>query len=270
MLTCVAAASIDVSNYGAVRQRHDQRLDGDSERHQRHAGWRYALLDVGKTYLLGAGLTVSRPINIEGNGATLLLDSSNSNTNNTIFASSPLASPAYTWTGSVAFGQTSFNVPISTNVLIPGDTVFLQLGTDPNDHSQPNYAAVGQVISNTGSVVTLNIGLPTDYSKYESGLAQGSLPNSIQRITDVIQNVNIQDINFNFVSGTTPDTQIWLTAARNVTMNNLTGVATILLQHGRFGKLHRFQLQRHARQGRFLQQWAAGHRLAGRQPANPQ
>jgi hypothetical protein len=139
-----------------------------------------------------------------------------------------LAATSYTWTGNVAFGQTSFNVAISPNVLIPGDTVFLSLGTDPNDHTQPNYGAVGQVISNTGSVVTLNIGLPAAYANYESALAQGDIPNSIQRITDVIQNVSYKDINFEYVSGTTPDTQIWLTDARNVTLNNLTGVATIL------------------------------------------
>jgi len=228
VLTCTAAASVDVSSYGAVGNGTTNDSTAIQNAINATPDGGILLLDAGKTYLLGAGLNVSRPINIEGNGATLLLDSSNSSTNNTIFASSPLASTAYTWTGSVAFGQTSFNVPISTNVLIPGDTVFLQLGTDPNDSSEPNYAAVGQVISNTGSVVTLNIGLPTDYSKYESALAQGNLPNSIQRITDVIQNVNIQDINFNYVSGTTPDTQIWLTTARNVTMNNLTGVATIL------------------------------------------
>jgi hypothetical protein len=228
VLTCTAPTAVDVAAFGAV----GNGVTNDSTAIQNaiNATPDGGTLDfdAGKTYLLGAGLNISRPINIEGNGATLLLDTSNSSANNTIFASSPLASTSYTWTGTAGFGVDSFNVAISPNVLLPGDTVFLSLGTDPNDHTQPNYGAVGQVISNTGSVVTLNIGLPTAYANYESALAQGVIPNSIQRITDVIQNVSFKDINFNYVSSTEPDTQIWLTDARNVTMNNLTGVATIL------------------------------------------
>ena len=228
VLSCTAPAVVDVSSFGAVGN--GVTNDATAIQNAINATPDGGTLDfdAGKTYLLGTGLNIYRPINIEGNGATLLLDTSAYPNNNQIYYSSPLASTAYTWTGAVAFGQDSFSVPISTNTLLPGDTVFLQLGTDPNDSTQPNYAAVCQVISNTGSVVTLSAGLPAAYANYEASFNQGSLSNSIQRITDVIQNVTVQDLNFNFVSGTTPDAQLWLTMARNVTLNNLTGTATIL------------------------------------------
>ena len=221
VLTGVSPGGVDVKNYGAV----GNGTTNDSAAIQAaiNAAPDGATLDLdaGKTYLLGAGLTLARPLNVEGNGATLLLDTSAYPQNETVYYASPLAATAYTWTQTVTAGQTTYAVPVATTALQPGDTVFLQLGTDPNDSSQPNWAEVCQVTANTGSAVTVNLPVPYD-------IVQGSRPNSIQRLTDVAQNVSFDDVNFNYVSNTTPDANLWLNMARNVTISNLTGQFTIM------------------------------------------
>jgi hypothetical protein len=178
-------------------------------------------LDAGKTYLLDSGLNIDKPINIEGNGATLLLDTSAYPENETVYFASPLAAASYTWTQTIPQGWETLDVAVSPTVIMPGDTVFVQLGTDPNDSTQPNWAEVCQVVSNTGSAITINI--PVPYA-----ISQGTNLDSIQRITDVVQNTTFDDVNFNFVSGTTPDANLWLNMARNVTISNLTGQFNIM------------------------------------------
>ena len=220
-LTGTAPASVDVSTYGAVGNGSTNDTTAIQNAIAATPDGATLTLDSGKTYLLGSGLTISKPINIEGNGATLLLDTSAYPQNETVFFSSPTAGTNYTWTQTVTAGQTTFNVPISTDVLEPGDTIFLQLGTDPNDNTQPNWAEVCQVTANTGSAVTVNIAVPYN-------ITQGSLSNSITRLTDVVQNVSFKDVAFNYVSGTTPDANLWLNMARNVTVSNLTGQFTIM------------------------------------------
>ncbi|MDB5327679.1 MAG: glycoside hydrolase, partial [Phycisphaerales bacterium] len=179
------------------------------------------VLDAGKTYKLNTGLTMGRPLSVEGNNATLLLNTSAYPQNETVYYASPLAATAYTWKQTVKAGQTTFNVPVSTDVLLPGDTVFLQLGTDVNDGTQPNWGEVCQIVANTGSTVTVNIAVPYDIS-------QGARSNSIQRITDVAQNVSFRNVAFNYVAGTKPDANLWLERTRNVTISNLSGQFTIM------------------------------------------
>ena len=178
------------------------------------------VFDAGKTYKLNTGLTVNKPINIEGNGATLLLSTSAYPQNETLYVASPLAATSYKWKQTVTAGQTTFNVSVPTTALVAGDTVFVSLGTDPNDGTQPNWGEVCQVVSNTGTAVTIDTPVPYNIS-------QGSMSNRIQRITDVIQNVAIKDLNFDYVDGTTPDANLWLNMVRNVAVSNIGGRFTI-------------------------------------------
>ena len=90
------------------------------------------------------------------------------------------------------------------HVLLAGDQDFSlpSWGRTPNDPSQPNYAEICTVeVANTGSSITVDT--PVPYA-----ISQGSLSNTIQRITDLVQNVSIQDLGLNFVDGTTPDANI--------------------------------------------------------------
>ena len=221
VLTTTAPGTLDVANYGAV----GNGTTNDS------AAIQFAInsapdgatldLDAGKTYLLGTGLALSRPLNLVGNGATLLLDTSSFPSNEEIYYASPTASATYSWTGAVSAGQTTLNVAISPDVLLPGDTVYVSLGTDPNDSTQPNWGEVCQVTANTGSAVTINMPVPYDIN-------EGSAGNSIRRLTDVGQNTSISGVNFNYVSGTTPDANVFLQEVRNITLSGLTGQFTIM------------------------------------------
>ena len=180
------------------------------------------VLAAGKTYLLDSGLVIEKPLSIEANGSTLLLDTSSYPQNETIYQQSPLSSAdTYTWTQTVGANQSTFAVSIPTSSVEAGDYILLQLGQDPNDPNEPNYAAICQVTANTGSAITVDT--PVPYA-----ITQGNLPNEIQRITDLVQNDSIKDLNLNFVSGTTPDTNIWLNITRNMAISNVTGTFTIM------------------------------------------
>ena len=178
-------------------------------------------LQAGKTYKLNTGLVMSRPLNVKGNGATLLLNTSAYPQNETVYYESPSAAASTTWSGVVSAGQTMLNVPVSTDTLEPGDTVFVELGTDPHDNTQPHWAEVCQVVSNSGQAVTIDTPVPYD-------IVQGSLPNRITRLTDVAQNVAFDGVKFDYVDGTTPDANLWLAKTRNFTVSNLTGRFSIM------------------------------------------
>ena len=183
------------------------------------------VLDSGKTYLLASGLVIEKPLSIEANGATLLLDTSAYPQNETVYQQSPLSSTdTYTWTQAVAANQTTFNVAIPTSNLEVGDAILLQLGQDPNDPNEPNYAAICTVTANTGSSITVDT--PVPYA-----ITQGNLPNEIQRIADLVQNDSIKDVNLDYVNGTTPDANIWLNITRNMSISDVTGK---LHDHGQY------------------------------------
>ena len=127
ILTTTAPATVDVSTYGAV----GNGTTNDS------ADIQAAIaatpdggtldFDSGKTYLLGSGLTMGRPINVEGNGATLLLDTSAYPQNETVFYLQPhRRHELHLDRQTVTAGQTTFNVrdqrPTCSS---PGDTIFL-------------------------------------------------------------------------------------------------------------------------------------------------
>jgi hypothetical protein len=232
----IQPASIDVSAYGAVGN--GKTNDSPSIQAAINAAPDYSTLvfDSGKTYLLGAGLVIDKPINIEGNGAELLLDTSAYPQNEEVFYASAIsASDVYNWTQNVSASApgtttTTFNVSIPTSQLLPGDAVWLSLGTDPNDEVQANFETICTVVANTGSSVTVNTAVPYNINELPftlTGNPAYTSGNSIQRITGLIQNISIQDLQFNFVAGTVPDCNVRLQTARNILVNNISGTFTI-------------------------------------------
>ncbi len=231
----IAPATIDVSQYGAVGNGTHDDTAAFNAAIAAAPDYSTIQLDAGKTYLLSNGLLLTRPINIEGNGATILFNTAGNGSPNSevIEARSGVDTTTVTLPSQTfAVGQTSYSGSFSTSEFIPGDYVYLQLGTDPNDPGQPNYATIAQVVSNTGSVLTVNTAIPN-----MPGLVNGQLnlsdsgytpqPSTIQRITDLIQNVSFKDLNYTFASGTTPDADLWIERADNVTASDITGSLTI-------------------------------------------
>ena len=178
---------------------------------------------AGKTYLLKTGLVVNKAINIDGNGATLLLDSSAWPQNIALSVGSQLDSQSFTWTQNIAAGTQTFNVAVPTSDIAVGDKVFVSLGRDPYDDTQPNFGVIATVTQNTGSTITIDE--PVPYA-----INQGDQPDSITKIDSLVQNTTVQNLNFNTVSGTITDADVWLSAVQNVTVKNITGAFTIAVQ----------------------------------------
>jgi autotransporter-associated beta strand protein len=174
------------------------------------------VLQADKTYLLNVGLVVNKPLNIEGNGATLLLNTSAWPQNETLLYKSAVSPTKDTWTESVVAGQTTLQVAVPVSERAPGDKIDLQLGQDPYDLNQPHYERVVTVLANTGSSITIDQPVPYDIN-------QGTLSHGIQKITSLVENSTIRDVCFDFTSIGTPDTQIWIDRARNMTVQNLSG-----------------------------------------------
>jgi hypothetical protein len=173
-------------------------------------------LQAGKTYLLNAGLVVDKALNFEGNGATLLLNTSTWPQNETLLYRSAVSPTKYTWTQPVAAGQTTFQVAVPVSEIAPGDMIDLQLGQDPNDSTQPHYERVCKVVANTGSSITIDQPIPYDIN-------QGTRVDSMQKITSMVENSTIRDVRFDYTSHGLPDTQVWIDRARNMTVQNLSG-----------------------------------------------
>jgi hypothetical protein len=178
---------------------------------------------AGKTYLLDAGLIVNKSINIDGNGATILMDTSEWPQNVALSVDSQFDSQSFTWSQSIAAGTQTFDVAVPTSDIAVGDTVFVSLGTDPYDSGQPNYGVLATVTQNTGSTITIDT--PVPYA-----ISPGDQPNTITKIDTLVQNITVQNLNFESVSGTITDADLWLGAVQNVTVNNISGAFTIGVQ----------------------------------------
>lgn len=178
---------------------------------------------AGKTYLLKTGLVVNKSININGNGATLLLDTSAWPQNIALSVGSQYDSQSFTWTQNIAAGTQTFDVAVPTSDIAVGDQVFVSLGRDPYDDTDPNYGVIATVTQNTGSTITIDT--PVPYA-----INQGDQPNSITKIDTLVQNITVQNLNFNSVSGTVTDADLWLSGVENVAVNNITGAFTIAVQ----------------------------------------
>ena len=136
---------------------------------------------------------------------------------------SQLDSQSFTWTQNITAGTQTFDVAVPTSDIAVGDQVFVSLGRDPYDDSQPNFGVVATVTQNTGSTITIDE--PVPYA-----INQGDEPNSITKIDTLVQNITVQNLNFDSVSGTITDADMWLNAAQNVTVKNISGAFTIALQ----------------------------------------
>ncbi|MFI5377900.1 MAG: hypothetical protein ACHRHE_01220 [Tepidisphaerales bacterium] len=181
------------------------------------------VLDAGKTYRLGKGLVIQNNVNLEGNGATLLLDTSAWPDNEVVMIQSPLSDQAFTWTAPVKAGQTTFPVAAPLAQVPPGTIVFMQLGQDPNDPYEEHWARMVKVIANTGSTITIDTPVPYD-------IIQGQFVNRLCVARTYVQNVTVHNVRFDYTTRATPDADIWIDRAANVTIDTISGRFSIAAQ----------------------------------------
>ena len=171
-------------------------------------------------YRLSAGLVIQKPIVLDGNGATLLLDTSDWPKNNAITIMSRLSATTQTFEQQIVAGQSTFQV--SASGLRVGDDVFLELGQDEHDGSEQHFASLARVVARTDTSVTLDVQAPYD-------IRAGRLGNRITRVDSLAQDVAVRNVRFDNPPGRVIDASVSIFAARNVLIDGVRGRFTNLL-----------------------------------------
>jgi hypothetical protein len=140
-----------------------------------------------RTYVLNRGLVINKPIRIEGQNATLTLNTRSWPENQTLRIDSKLSTTSYKWTGAIAAGATTLSVRIPTTDLKAGDMIWVGLGQDPNDPYEEHYAAVCRVVANTGTTVTIDTPVPRNIN-------QGTKQHVIRKVTSLAENVVVRNL----------------------------------------------------------------------------
>ena len=173
----------------------------------------------GLPHRINSKLLVNKSINIDFANSTLIINQSSSPANHHINVYSetdiPYGSPAnINWAQAVVAGQSTFNVSTS---LVAGDYIVLQLGvgTDPHDPNEEHYSRVCRVVSNTGTVLTVDTQVPYDIV---------GTSNRIYKITSLCANCTFSNLVIDYVNGTVPDTHVLQYWTFNVTWENVRAI----------------------------------------------
>jgi hypothetical protein len=187
-----------------------------------------ALVFEKKVYKLNTGLFFAKSIGIEGNGATLLLNPAGTPPQNVhLFFTSTWGSPLATWAQTISADTNSLSVAISTGSLAAGDTIYLELGQDPNDAGEQHFVTICKVLSNDGSTVTIDVSIPYDIHQPSP---PGAFTHKISKVTSLVENISVRNLNFDWTGASVPDASIYFVSCRNAIAENLSGRFTILVQ----------------------------------------
>jgi hypothetical protein len=170
-----------------------------------------------RTYRLQRGIVINKPIRLEGQNATLLLDHPNYYPGNqTIRIASRMASQSYQWNQTIRAGTNRLNVAVPTTAIKAGDWVRIGLGQDPYDANEEHFATLARVTENTGNSITLDVTIPRDINN-------GSRKHWIQRVDSLAEGVTVRNLKLDWTDGSVPDINIAMDGARNVTVENIEG-----------------------------------------------
>lgn len=175
-----------------------------------------------RTYKLNKGLLVQKPMNIDGNGGLLLLNTSAFPDNHQISVRSKLGSKTAKWTENVVAGQSTFHPVFAPGTFTVGQWVFLELGQDPNDPNEQHFTALTPVTAVGTNSITLGTTVPYNINN-------GAFQDRITSVDSLATQVHVQDVKFDHVDGTIADTSIDVAMARNSTFDGISGRTNILL-----------------------------------------
>lgn len=176
-----------------------------------------------RTYKLNQGLVINRPMNLEGNGALLLLNTSANPQNHQIWVGSRLSTTSKVeWTENITAGQSTFHLTTAAGTFTVGQWVTLELGQDPNDPNEQHFTAVVPVTGVTADTITLGTTVPYD-------IRNGTFKHRITALDSLATQVHIRDVKFDHVAGTIPDSGIWFSNARNSSIDGVSGTVNQLV-----------------------------------------
>jgi len=211
------------------------------------------------TYKMMQPLHIYKPLTVQGDGATILFgghELGGTRQFNVTSWDSNWNQKPYTFTQRVTAGQKTFRVSMPTDRFKPGDAIFFWLGKDPNDPVLAHFSGVATIVANTGKTITLDWAVPydinTDFHRFFP-MPQG-----------ITQDVTIRDLRLDQVAGAVIDMNISVERARNVRIENITGVASnfVNVQDSHHVTVENVDLQLinpHAAGGRILTVWQSDY-----------
>lgn len=174
------------------------------------------LMFEGRTYRLNKSLTIDKPMNVDGHGALLLLNTSAWPTNRHITVQSEFSPTSVRWKEGVVAGQSTFHPTFAPGTFTVGQWVYLELGQDPYDANEQHFAATVPVTAVGVNSVTVGTSVPY-------AINAGSLDNRLTPSTSLATQVNVRDLKFDHVDGTLPDAAMWIDHARDCTIDGISG-----------------------------------------------
>jgi hypothetical protein len=169
-----------------------------------------------RTYKLNTGLVIDKPMEVAGNGALLLLNTSVSPVNRTLTIRSELSPTSVSWKEPVTAGQSTFHPAFTAGTFKVGQWVFVELGQDPYDHNEQHYTTMAPVTAVGTNTLTLGTSVPYNINA-------GAFTNKITPVTSMASQVHVRDLKFDHVAGTIPDASIWMERVRNSTIDGISG-----------------------------------------------
>lgn len=163
-------------------------------------------------YVLDDGLNIPRNISLRGEGtASRLIQRGRvfRTTAHLINYTSPVSA---TYTAAGQLGATDTTITLDTPaILMPGQEVFLQLGTSTHDPTQPFLCQFNVIASVAGSTITLRV----PFGEAIQGSAHRVL------VQQTIENVTVENLALESDVNAEPDQCIYIDRCRNVTIRNI-------------------------------------------------
>lgn len=169
-----------------------------------------------RTYRLNKGLMINKPLNVDGNGGLLLLNTSALWENHQLIISSTLNVNSVQWTEPVSAGQSTFHVAAAPGQFAVGQWVFLELGQDPNDPNEQHFTSLTQVAATTDDTITTYATVPYDINN-------GAYAHKITAVDSLARDVHVRDLKFDHADGKVPDSGIWIGMARDCSVDGVSG-----------------------------------------------
>lgn len=173
------------------------------------------LLDADTTYLLNPGLTIQKPVGMEGHGpASALQINVSSSPENKPVVVSPVLNAPYTASGALSAGDRVLALN-SVMGLSVGDEVFLTLGEDPHDPNEEITRMFNSVEAIAGMDVTFALPFPEDIP---------SATHEVRTFNALPEGIKFSNFSLTRGPGISSDQGLHIAQCRNISAENITGM----------------------------------------------
>lgn len=186
------------------------------------------LLQPGATYRITNSITISKPVSIDGNGATILWDKDSGSVTGIPLYYYPFPNlQSKTFSGAIAAGSATITLNNVTG-LSEGQTVFVRAGSAISDPYAWQVGFYNTIRSISGNDVTLEVPFPEDIDDAPPVTYNGMPDATGTHLlsywpdeADIPQNFFIRNLKFKIASGRKPEALLSMNFPRNVLVENV-------------------------------------------------